>query len=65
MVINRLGEELANRLFDLADTLEKHEHGSFAAAYIMRRFDKDRISIDSTSKAKPAIPEASRSVLPD
>ncbi len=63
MVINRLGGELANRLFELADTLEKHEHGSFAAAYIMRRFDKDRISIDSNSKAKPANPEANPSVL--
>jgi Zn-finger nucleic acid-binding protein len=40
-IIDKLGAELAKRTFDLADALEKHENGSFAIAYIMRRFDKN------------------------
>ncbi|MEE3716826.1 zf-TFIIB domain-containing protein [Tumidithrix elongata RA019] len=40
-VIEKLGTELAQRTFDLADALEKHENGSFAIAYVIRRFDKN------------------------
>jgi Zn-finger nucleic acid-binding protein len=41
-LIDKLGEDVANRLFELVSILEKHEHGNFAAAYIVRHFDKDR-----------------------
>lgn len=44
VVINRLGAELAQRVFELVDTLEKHDHGEFAAGYIMRRFDREKSS---------------------
>jgi Zn-finger nucleic acid-binding protein len=40
-VIEKLGTDLAQRTFDLADALEKHENGSFAIAYVIRRFDKN------------------------
>ncbi len=41
-LIDKLGTDVANRLFELVSILENHEHGSFAAAYIVRHFDKDR-----------------------
>ena len=37
--IDRLGEELANRVFELAEVLEKHPYGDFGVAYLMRRFE--------------------------
>jgi Zn-finger nucleic acid-binding protein len=39
-VINKVGAELAQKVFDLAESLEKEQNGDFAAAYLMRRFDK-------------------------
>ena len=41
-VVDKVGTELAARVFELAALLEKHPNGDFAAAYLMRRFDKDR-----------------------
>lgn len=38
--IDKLGEELAQQLFDLAERLEKHPNGDFGVAYLMRRFEK-------------------------
>jgi Zn-finger nucleic acid-binding protein len=38
--INKLGLELAQKVFDLAEILEKHPNGDFGVAYLMRRFDK-------------------------
>ncbi len=38
-VIDKVGVELAHRVFDLADLLTKHPHGDFAAAYLLRRFE--------------------------
>ena len=38
--INKLGEDLAKQLFELADRLENHPNGDFGVAYLMRRFDK-------------------------
>lgn len=38
--IEKLGEELANQLFELANLLESHPNGDFGVAYLMRRFDK-------------------------
>ena len=38
--IEKLGSELAARLFDLAELLEKHPNGDFGVAYLMRRFHK-------------------------
>lgn len=37
--IDRLGEDLAHRVFALAEELEKHSHGDFGVAYLMRRFE--------------------------
>ncbi|MBW4443257.1 MAG: zf-TFIIB domain-containing protein [Plectolyngbya sp. WJT66-NPBG17] len=37
--IDRLGVELANRVFELAEVLEKHPSGDFGVAYLMRRFE--------------------------
>ncbi|MCU0566356.1 MAG: zf-TFIIB domain-containing protein [Oculatellaceae cyanobacterium Prado106] len=38
--IEKLGEDIATRLFELAEMLEKHPNGDFGVAYIMRRFDR-------------------------
>ncbi|MGG6270581.1 zf-TFIIB domain-containing protein [Leptolyngbya sp. AN03gr2] len=37
--IDRLGVELADRVFELAEVLEKHPNGDFGVAYLMRRFE--------------------------
>ncbi|MER3477921.1 MAG: hypothetical protein C4287_17365 [Leptolyngbya sp. ERB_1_2] len=37
--IDRLGVELADRVFELAEALEKHPSGDFGVAYLMRRFE--------------------------
>ncbi len=41
-VIDKVGVDLAQRVFELADILTKHPDGDFAAAYLMRRFERDR-----------------------
>jgi len=41
-VIDKVGVEMAQRVFDLADLLKKHPNGDFAAAYLMRRFDRNK-----------------------
>ncbi|WP_084639340.1 zf-TFIIB domain-containing protein [Geitlerinema sp. PCC 9228] len=38
--IKKLGPELAEKLFEIADLLENHPEGEFGVAYLMRRFDK-------------------------
>ncbi|MEB3210385.1 MAG: zf-TFIIB domain-containing protein [Leptolyngbyaceae bacterium] len=38
--IDKLGEDIAYRLFELADLLERHPNGDFGVAYLMRRFDQ-------------------------
>jgi Zn-finger nucleic acid-binding protein len=38
--IDKLGEDLAYRVFELAELLEQHPNGDFGVAYLMRRFDK-------------------------
>ncbi len=38
--IDKLGLELAGRVFELAEALERHPNGDFGVAYLMRRFDK-------------------------
>lgn len=37
--IDRLGVELANQVFDLAEVLKNHPNGDFGVAYLMRRFE--------------------------
>jgi Zn-finger nucleic acid-binding protein len=37
---DKLGPELASRVFELAELLGKHPNGDFGVAYLMRRFDK-------------------------
>lgn len=38
--IEKLGEALAQQVFELAERLEKHPNGDFGVAYLMRRFEK-------------------------
>lgn len=38
--IEKLGPELAHKIFELADLLEHHPNGDFGVAYLMRRFDQ-------------------------
>lgn len=38
-MIEKLGLELAQRIFDLAEVLETHPHGDYGVAYLMRRFE--------------------------
>lgn len=38
--IEKLGEDLAGRVFELAELLEEHPNGDFGVAYLMRRFEK-------------------------
>jgi Zn-finger nucleic acid-binding protein len=38
--IEKLGSDLATRVFELAELLEKHPYGDFGVAYLMRRFDR-------------------------
>lgn len=38
--IDKLGPELAERIFEMAEVLEKHPNGDFGVAYLMRRCDK-------------------------
>jgi hypothetical protein len=36
--IDKLGPDLAERVFELAELLENHPNGDFGVAYLMRRF---------------------------
>jgi Zn-finger nucleic acid-binding protein len=38
--IEKLGPEIARRVFELAELLEEHPNGDFGVAYLMRRFDQ-------------------------
>lgn len=38
--VQKLGPEVAEMVFELAEVLEKHPNGDFGVAYLMRRFDK-------------------------
>lgn len=38
--LEKMGPEIAQRLFELADLLESHPNGDFGVAYLMRRFDQ-------------------------
>lgn len=38
--VDKLGPELAERVFALADLLKQHPNGDFGVAYLMRRFNK-------------------------
>lgn len=37
---DKLGPEIAAKIFELADVLEKHPNGDFGVAYLMRRFEQ-------------------------
>lgn len=39
-IVDKLGDELAQQVFQLASILEKHPNGDFAVAYLMRRFEQ-------------------------
>lgn len=38
--IDKLGPDIAERIFELAEMLEQHPNGDFGVAYLMRRFDQ-------------------------
>ena len=38
--IDKLGPDVAQRVFELADLLEQHPNGDFGVAYLMRRVDQ-------------------------
>lgn len=38
--IDKLGVDIANKIFELADLLESHPNGDFGVAYLMRRFEQ-------------------------
>ncbi|MEO1070177.1 MAG: zf-TFIIB domain-containing protein [Cyanobacteria bacterium J06638_6] len=38
--VDKLGPEIAQRIFELADLLEQHPNGDFGVAYLMRRVDQ-------------------------
>ncbi|MEL7314301.1 MAG: zf-TFIIB domain-containing protein [Cyanobacteria bacterium J06559_3] len=38
--VEKLGEAIASKIFELADLLEKHPNGDFGVAYLMRRFEE-------------------------
>jgi len=39
-VIEKLGPEIAQKIFELGEQLKDHPHGDFGVAYLMRKFDK-------------------------
>jgi Zn-finger nucleic acid-binding protein len=38
--IDKLGPDIAAKIFELADLLEQHPNGDFGVAYLMRRFEE-------------------------
>lgn len=46
-IIDKLGEELSQYVFALAEVLEDHPNGDFAASYILRRFESKRKGIQA------------------
>jgi Zn-finger nucleic acid-binding protein len=40
-VIEKLGIDIAQQVFELAEILQDQPHGDFAAAYLVRRFERD------------------------
>ena len=38
--VDKLGQEIAEKVFELADLLEAHPSGDFGVAYLMRRFEQ-------------------------
>ncbi|MEL7052201.1 MAG: zf-TFIIB domain-containing protein [Cyanobacteria bacterium J06555_13] len=39
-MVDKLGADMANRVFELGEMLVGHPHGDFAVAYLMRKFNK-------------------------
>lgn len=39
-IVDKLGDDVAQQVFQLATVLEKHPNGDFAVAYLMRRFEQ-------------------------
>lgn len=48
-VIDKLGEEIANYVFELTEILENHPHGDCAATYMLRRFETKRKELNGNS----------------
>lgn len=47
LTIDRLGEALAQQVFELSELLEKHPNGDFGVAYLMRRFENFAQEVDT------------------
>ena len=39
-VVDKLGPDIAQRVFELGDLLKDHPQGDFGVAYLMRKFEK-------------------------
>jgi len=39
-LVNKLGPDITDRVFELGALIEKHPHGDLAVAYLMRKFNK-------------------------
>ena len=39
-VVEKLGSDIASRIFELGDLLKSHPHGDFGVAYSMRKFEQ-------------------------
>jgi len=46
-IIEKLGPEIAEKLFVLTDDLEKHPKGDFGVAYLVRRFETVRNNVSA------------------
>ncbi|MDY6805193.1 MAG: zf-TFIIB domain-containing protein [Cyanobacteriota bacterium] len=54
-LMEQLGEEIADYIFQLADILEDHPHGDAAATYLFRRWEKKRKKFPAKNPLKPEI----------
>lgn len=50
--IEKLGSDIADKVFELAELLESHPEGDFGVAYLMRRFGEATVSMSGTAIAK-------------
>ncbi len=39
-VVEKLGDDIANRVFELSDLLKNHPHGDFGVGYLMRKLNE-------------------------
>ncbi|MEM6837006.1 MAG: hypothetical protein AAF609_09130 [Cyanobacteria bacterium P01_C01_bin.120] len=49
--LDKLGADIANKVFELAELLEAHPDGDFGVAYLMRRFGEASVSLSGNTIA--------------